>query len=133
MVSADGASATLNVARLRIIPLLAQLDEDLLREMARRFVTERFAADRSQGGSVCGARGSGENDGLSLDSFLQRRTEERGLDPLLSLDYAQKVSQRRGCKNLEQTRFRPNLVSRRNEVIRSHLSRCRAFARLCHG
>jgi ATP-binding cassette subfamily B protein len=46
VISEDGANATVDAARLRAIPLLAELDEALRTEIARRFVTERFPADR---------------------------------------------------------------------------------------
>jgi ATP-binding cassette subfamily B protein len=46
VISEDGANATVDAARLRAIPLLADLDEALRTEIARRFVTERFPADR---------------------------------------------------------------------------------------
>jgi ATP-binding cassette subfamily B protein len=46
VISEDGANATVDAARLRAIPLLAALDEALRAEIARRFVTERFPADR---------------------------------------------------------------------------------------
>ena len=46
VISEDGANATVDAARLRAIPLLAGLDEALRTEIARRFVTERFPADR---------------------------------------------------------------------------------------
>jgi ATP-binding cassette subfamily B protein len=45
-ISADGTSATVNVARLRPFPLLSALDEGLLAEIARCFVTERYPAER---------------------------------------------------------------------------------------
>jgi ATP-binding cassette subfamily B protein len=46
VISEDGANATVDAARLRAIPLLADLDEALRIEIAHRFVTERFPADR---------------------------------------------------------------------------------------
>jgi ATP-binding cassette subfamily B protein len=46
VISEDGSSATVDAARLRAIPLLSTLDEGLLAEIARRFVTERYPADR---------------------------------------------------------------------------------------
>jgi ATP-binding cassette subfamily B protein len=46
VISEDGSSATVDAARLRAIPLLSTLDEVLLAEIARRFVTERYPADR---------------------------------------------------------------------------------------
>ena len=42
----DGTSATVDAARLRTLPLLSALDEELLAEIARRFVTERYPAER---------------------------------------------------------------------------------------
>ena len=45
-ISEDGTSATVDTARLRALPLLSALDEGLLAEIARRFVTERYPAER---------------------------------------------------------------------------------------
>jgi len=45
-ISEDGTSATVDAARLRALPLLSTLDKELLAEIARRFVTERYPAER---------------------------------------------------------------------------------------
>lgn len=46
VVSGDGSHAEVEPQRLRAITMLAELDEILLQEIARSFVTERFPADR---------------------------------------------------------------------------------------
>jgi ATP-binding cassette subfamily B protein len=46
VISEDGTSATVDTARLRALPLLSSLDERLLAEIARRFVAERYPAER---------------------------------------------------------------------------------------
>jgi ATP-binding cassette subfamily B protein len=45
-VSADGEHASIDAARLRALPVLGQLDDALLGEAARLFVTEHHPADR---------------------------------------------------------------------------------------
>jgi ATP-binding cassette subfamily B protein len=47
VVSGDGSHAEVEPQRLRAIAMLAELDELLLQEIARSFVTERFPADRT--------------------------------------------------------------------------------------
>ncbi len=46
VLSEDGGRAEVSTARLRAIPILEQVDEALLEEIARLFVTEQVAADR---------------------------------------------------------------------------------------
>jgi ATP-binding cassette, subfamily B, bacterial len=45
-VSADGEQASIDVARLRSLPVLGQLDDSLLAEVARLFVTEHYPEGR---------------------------------------------------------------------------------------
>jgi ATP-binding cassette subfamily B protein len=45
-ISEDGTSATVEAARLRALPLLSALDEGLLAAIGRRFVPERYPAER---------------------------------------------------------------------------------------
>jgi ATP-binding cassette subfamily B protein len=47
LISADGTSAVVQATRLRAIPLFAHLADTVLDELAGRFVTERFPAERT--------------------------------------------------------------------------------------
>jgi ATP-binding cassette subfamily B protein len=81
VISDDGANAMVDAARLRAVPLLAELDEALRTEIARRFVTERFPADRL----VVHEGDPGDKFYIIVRGSVQVTTETNGTERVLTI------------------------------------------------